>query len=1681
MKALKRNKSYFILFILIVTTIINSTSMNQSIHQKPRSAGSTPPSFSNFSPDETNDITPDVTIQVIDSESGLNVDSGYFAFATNGSEPTNFSNPYRDDFNDNKIGDFWSFRNQDNGSFVESGTNITITDLNGDHTWGGNSRNAPFMYQTISGDVTAQVKVSATLLEGWDIAGLLICDELDNFFLYQYTFVPFGAGSYNIALWSSISGIGSRIAVYTVGLVDDLWMRIIRSGDEFAGFYSLDGTNFNLLGFSDVPLTHLTQVGMFVGDNTNATFDDWEITPWIECTGTNTTTSTETMTVHEVPFNHYSEDENKIKFKINDMNDNIAISNTYTVNITEIKSPVIFSDFQPYQTDVDNPAAHISIQDETNGIDKYTAQYAFSINGREPTAFMNPYSDEFNDGNLQKSWELQNPSNGILIEDTTGLTFTDSGDHIWNSTIHDAPYITQNIAGSFEVNVKMNIINLNENKSAGIIVYLDEMNALKLIIKNESDQVNISFYYMNGISDSLINEVIPSQSSPIWLRIIREGDNWIGQYSIDGDTYAVYYDVGSIKITSWDGAFDQSDYYPIPGAVAKVGIIVEHGASIMFQDWFPSPEIVVTGSDGSTAKEMISVSSVRFDEFSEINNKIRFCINSSNNERSLSPIFTVNCTSIYEFRDHTLLADGSTLKIIDGTGNTIWSWSTPISAADLEMLPNGNILAVDYGGATSANAVIKEINITTSDVVWNLSIVGGRPLNFTHDVDYLGYDENGHETFLIADTSNNRAIECYRNGTIKWGWNAADHFIYGQSPDGDPLLEGGWDWTHLNDADRLPDGSTMISLRNFDMVIIVNTSGNIIWEYGEYGNYTLCHHQHNPEFTPQGTILIADSENHRIIEVNKTTKEIIWEYAPTSTEDEYLGWPRDADILPNGNLLICDTAQMSNGNNRIWEIDMNTKEVVWYYDTLGANYDADRLDTLFPIINIKSPSNITYIGSISITITLENQDPWYDEMYYRIYDNTDKNWLTSGNITYTGPTQVFLKHLHSYTLHTWAKDIVMEGGAHPTSRAIVQRDYDVVKFKINLSSQYDPSKPFPGNTLISPNLREVSPEGDVLWSYHEEGKITWDAERLSNGNYLFSICDDVLINPTAPLVNNIVEMTPTYEVVWNYTITGPETHNHEVHDVDKLSNGNYLIADMSQDRVIEVNSTYDIVWEWRSIDHLSHPEPIPDDWVHLNDVDRLPNGNTLITLRNYDTVIEVNPAGDIVWQYGDLLYVNPLLPAQNHSKLFGPHNADRLKNGNTLIADSMNHRCIEIDPIGKIVWEVNQSQIDLLWPRDCDKLPNGNVLIADSWRNRIIEINSTYDIVWEYDISGWTYDADRIDSTPPTILVHSIAQEDILDNYITVNISSPDLDTDTIWYGILNKSSSNWVDLSPQGGTADYQIYETDPDIWFLEDGEYILCVWANDTGYPALGGDQHINTREVQINFNVGYGLNIIKPISNQIFNNITFEFEIILRILGTLNCTWYTLDEGLHNYFFTGLTGTIDQLVWDSMPEGNVIIRFYANNSLGGEILNMLTVIKDTIPPATNISFNPYSGSNKVLNSTYFTLIADDGLGTGVAKIKYKIDDDEWVDYVQPFNLSNYTLGNHIISYYAVDKANNTESIKNVSINIVNVKYKGIDPIIIFAIVISITSIAAISVVTLYILRKRLIARREFRQEIE
>ncbi len=96
---------------------------------------------------------------------------------------------------------------------------------------------------------------------------------------------------------------------------------------------------------------------------------------------------------------------------------------------------------------------------------------------------------------------------------------------------------------------------------------------------------------------------------------------------------------------------------------------------------------------------------------------------------------------------------------------------------------------------------------------------------------------------------------------------------------------------------------------------------------------------------------------------------------------------------------------------------------------------------------------------------------------------------------------------------------------------------------------------------------------------------------------------------------------------------------------------------------------------------------------------------------------------------------------------------------------------------------------------------------------------------------------------------------------------------------------------------------------------------------------------------------ITINSPSQNEIFGVKPPQFNISIKE-PNLNNTWYTIDNGTTNITFNGFTGTINQTEWDKKGNGEVIIIFYANDSLANIDSKSVTVWKDLINPAIKIN---------------------------------------------------------------------------------------------------------------------------------
>jgi hypothetical protein len=190
--------------------------------------------------------------------------------------------------------------------------------------------------------------------------------------------------------------------------------------------------------------------------------------------------------------------------------------------------------------------------------------------------------------------------------------------------------------------------------------------------------------------------------------------------------------------------------------------------------------------------------------------------------------------------------------------------------------------------------------------------------------------------------------------------------------------------------------------------------------------------------------------------------------------------------------------------------------------------------------------------------------------------------------------------------------------------------------------------------------------------------------------------------------------------------------------------GNVLIADQFNNRVIEINPAGDIVWSFgRGPNDFTGRSPIG-----VNDAERV---GTFTLVAGTGTpagvipqapngaadnrVMLVNRGGQIVWQYGKFGQTG-----SGPDRLNTPVQCTFLPNFDILITDQANNRIIEVTLKKKIVWEYpgsNTNAADQLNnPNSAELLGNGHILISDENNNRAIEVTRGDQIVQTFTAGG---------------------------------------------------------------------------------------------------------------------------------------------------------------------------------------------------------------------------------------------------------------------------------------------------------------------------------------------------------
>ena len=192
---------------------------------------------------------------------------------------------------------------------------------------------------------------------------------------------------------------------------------------------------------------------------------------------------------------------------------------------------------------------------------------------------------------------------------------------------------------------------------------------------------------------------------------------------------------------------------------------------------------------------------------------------------------------------------------------------------DFQMMPDGELLSIKNGHIFRTN-----IN---GDIVFYSDLN-----NVHHEVDVLpngNYltlketgrwvptpDYDGDSLYWTGDV----IIEIDEDENVIWSWNTHDYFSY-EDYEPEILAEvpdnGNFDWTHGNACHYLPDENVIYaSFRNLSRITLIDyDSKEIIWNMGkkfpsgdvDFGQNINFSYQHDPEWLPDGNILLFDNHN----------------------------------------------------------------------------------------------------------------------------------------------------------------------------------------------------------------------------------------------------------------------------------------------------------------------------------------------------------------------------------------------------------------------------------------------------------------------------------------------------------------------------------------------------------------------------------------------------------------------------------------------------------------------------------------------------------------------------------------------------------------------------------------------------------------------------------------------------
>lgn len=254
--------------------------------------------------------------------------------------------------------------------------------------------------------------------------------------------------------------------------------------------------------------------------------------------------------------------------------------------------------------------------------------------------------------------------------------------------------------------------------------------------------------------------------------------------------------------------------------------------------------------------------------------------------------------------------------------------------------------------------------------------------------------------------------------------------------------------------------------------------------------------------------------------------------------------------------------------------------------------------------------------------------------------------------------------------------------------------------------------------LASAGIRELDPEGNVVWFY--PCRVDHDFQVLDNGNMLIHAITERAWPELAPGMSRhpyMIEITRDQELVWEWK---GEEHLQDLKRLLPTASWNHLME--------RAMGKFAFDWAHNNTLQIIPPNETYEKELQAGVFPRFKPGNIVFSYRSVDVIGVIDrETGAIVWAWGP-------------GVIDGQHKPHMLANGRILIYDNGtlrgHSRIIEVDPLTETIeWEYKSDPEEAFsspFISGAQRLPNGNTLICEGSKARLFEVTQDGKIVWDF-------------------------------------------------------------------------------------------------------------------------------------------------------------------------------------------------------------------------------------------------------------------------------------------------------------------------------------------------------------